>query len=218
MPRGKKAVGRAASASNPKSAKQQSALSFSGRVTKPSTNTRSASTKKADEKAAALERELSAGVVATPIDSQAEDSDVVDSQAKAEPPNVTTSELAIREQAQQEQIPPKSPEDLAAERIPESQIKRYWAGKEAERLTRRVHQEDLSLHEKVLREFDMSYQYGPCTGVARTKRWKLANELGLQPPIEVLSVLIKEDAKSGDGLKAQRPYVDELLNSRFVVD
>lgn len=38
--------------------------------------------------------------------------------------------------------------------------------------------------------------------------------LGLQPPIEVLAVLLK-DMDGGD-TKSQRAYVDELMSSRFV--
>lgn len=47
-----------------------------------------------------------------------------------------------------------------ARKISEPQIKKYWRAKEAERLAPRVHQEDLSVHEKILREWDMSGQYG----------------------------------------------------------
>ena len=51
-------------------------------------------------------------------------------------------------------------EEEQARKMPESQIKQYWRAKERERLAPRVHQEDLSVHEKVLREWDMSGQYG----------------------------------------------------------
>jgi DNA polymerase delta subunit 4 len=37
--------------------------------------------------------------------------------------------------------------------------------------------------------------------------------LNLKPPIEVLSVLLKE--QEADNVKAQRAYVDELMTSRF---
>jgi DNA polymerase delta subunit 4 len=39
--------------------------------------------------------------------------------------------------------------------------------------------------------------------------------LGLKPPMEVLSVLLKEMDGSG-GAKVQRAYVDSLMSSRFV--
>ncbi|KAK4574808.1 hypothetical protein LTR86_001650 [Recurvomyces mirabilis] len=105
-------------------------------------------------------------------------------------------------------------EETRARKTTDTQIKRYWRSKEAERLAPRVHQEDLTVYAKVLREWDMSGQYGPCIGIARLKRWKRANLLGLNPPIEVLAVILKE-LEAGN-TKAQRAYVDELMNSRFV--
>lgn len=107
---------------------------------------------------------------------------------------------------------------------------------------RTVHQQDLSLNEKILRHFDLSSQYGvrslpsptlfpnplphyqnhsltqpqPCIGIARMKRWKRAHNLGLQPPIEVLAVLLKEEDKSN--VRAKRAHVDELMSSRFIIN
>jgi len=51
-------------------------------------------------------------------------------------------------------------EEELARKITETQIKRYWRLKEKERLAPRVHQEDMTVHEKILREWDMSGQYG----------------------------------------------------------
>lgn len=44
--------------------------------------------------------------------------------------------------------------------VSEAQIRRYWQGKEEERIAPRVHQTGLSVEEKVLRHFDLSTQYG----------------------------------------------------------
>ncbi|KXT16591.1 hypothetical protein AC579_6296 [Pseudocercospora musae] len=107
-------------------------------------------------------------------------------------------------------------EEQLARKVTDAQIKKYWRTKELERKAPRVHQQDLSLHEKVLREWDMSGQFGPCIGIARLKRWKRANVLGLKPPIEVLAILLKEMDK-GD-TRSQRAHVDELMSSRFVAD
>ncbi|KAI6913776.1 hypothetical protein KC318_g5984 [Hortaea werneckii] len=107
-----------------------------------------------------------------------------------------------------------SDEEQQARKVSETQIKRYWRAKEQERLAPRLHQEEMSVYERILREWDMSGQYGPCIGIARLKRWKRANLLGLKPPIEVLAVLLK-DMDSGEP-KSQRAYVDELMSSRFV--
>ncbi|KAM0716957.1 hypothetical protein Q7P37_006809 [Cladosporium fusiforme] len=107
-------------------------------------------------------------------------------------------------------------EEAHARKITETQIKKFWREKENARLVPRVHQQDLTVHEKVLREWDVSGQYGPCIGIARLKRWKRANVLGLKPPIEVLAVLLREMDGSDGGAKVQRAYVDSLMSSRFV--
>jgi hypothetical protein len=92
-----------------------------------------------------------------------------------------------------------------------------------------VHQESIPLHEKILRHFDLSSQYGPCIGIPRLTRWRRANGLGLQPPIEVLAVLLREeeggDAKEGMqyGRKGRSQgcgkiaYIDELGGGRVVL-
>lgn len=51
-------------------------------------------------------------------------------------------------------------------------------------------------------------------GIARIKRWKRAQKLGLHPPIEVLAILLKEQEEGN--VKAQTSHIDELMNSRFV--
>ena len=71
-----------------------------------------------------------------------------------------------------------------------------------------VHQEHLSMNEKILRHFDLSSQYGPCIGIPRLRRWKRAYGLGLHPPIEVLAVLLREQ-KTNKG-KGEMAYIDEL--------
>jgi len=108
-----------------------------------------------------------------------------------------------------------SDEEARARKMSEAQIKKFWREQESLRLVPRVHQEDLDVHERVLRLWDVSGQYGPCIGIARLKRWKRANVLGLKPPMEVLSVLLKEMDGPG-GAKVQRAYVDSLMSSRFV--
>lgn len=56
----------------------------------------------------------------------------------------------------------KTQEEERASKIPDSQIKKYWREREAERKAPRVHQGDISMEEKILRLFDMSSQYGVC--------------------------------------------------------
>ncbi|CAN9121487.1 unnamed protein product [Alternaria alternata] len=134
----------------------------------------------------------------------------------------TTTEAAIIEQTEQEvkaQEVESTPDEDRARRISDAAIKKYWTAKEKQRLAPRAHQGGLSLHDKILREFDMSAHYGPCTGIARLKRWKRAQRLDLDPPIEVLAVLLREqDASDKDRIAVQRSIVDEILNSRAELD
>lgn len=97
-----------------------------------------------------------------------------------------------------------------------------------------MHQELVPLHEKVLRHFDLSGQYGSCIGITRLDRWKRANGLGLEPPVEVLAVLLREAeggmGKSGGGGGGKKgaggaqgcgtlAYIDELTAGRVgIVD
>ncbi|OAX79680.1 hypothetical protein ACJ72_05998 [Emergomyces africanus] len=119
------------------------------------------------------------------------------------------SENIITEQTRVELRLPKSEEDKRAEALTETDIKKYWENEEAGRLAPRVHQEHLTMHEKILRHFDLSNQYGPCIGIARIKRWRRAQMLNLNPPIEVLAVLLKDEAK---GMANEKAYIDELMS------
>uniref|UniRef100_A0A6J0ULX4 DNA polymerase delta subunit 4 isoform X1 n=2 Tax=Pogona vitticeps TaxID=103695 RepID=A0A6J0ULX4_9SAUR len=44
---------------------------------------------------------------------------------------------------------------------------------------------------ELLKQFDLSWQYGPCTGITRLQRWERAELLGLSPPITVRELLLK---------------------------
>jgi DNA polymerase delta subunit 4 len=75
----------------------------------------------------------------------------------------TTVEAALIDQTKEEvkvEVAQSTPEEDEARAISDAAIKKYWVAKEKERTAPRAHQEDLSLHEKVFREFDMSAQYG----------------------------------------------------------
>ncbi|KAJ4306792.1 hypothetical protein N0V88_000159 [Collariella sp. IMI 366227] len=127
-------------------------------------------------------------------------------------------------QQQQERSEEKSDVEQQAARLSDAAIERYWSGIESGRSARAVHRkhgEGLSTGEKVLRYFDVSSQYGgkliddqPCIGITRLKRWQRAQRLGLNPPVEVLAVLLKEDEKGNK--KMERAHMDELLNSTAV--
>ncbi len=57
-------------------------------------------------------------------------------------------------------VPEKSEAEVRAEKLTDAHINKYWRAVEAQRMVKRVHQEDLSVGEKVLRYFDVSSQYG----------------------------------------------------------
>ncbi|KAJ8128792.1 hypothetical protein O1611_g4840 [Lasiodiplodia mahajangana] len=105
----------------------------------------------------------------------------------------------------------KTEAELRADKITEGQISRYWYSIENERKTKRLHQDHLSIAEKILRYWDVSSQYGPCIGISRLKRWQRADRLGLNPPIEVLAVLTKEEDKGTEGI--ERAHMDDVLSS-----
>jgi DNA polymerase delta subunit 4 len=76
-----------------------------------------------------------------------------------------SSEAAVAQQAavEIERVrQERSPEELRAGKVTDAQIKRYWREREGERRAPRVHQQGLSVEEKILRLFDMSSQYGVC--------------------------------------------------------
>jgi DNA polymerase delta subunit 4 len=75
-------------------------------------------------------------------------------------PKPTTVEADVISQVEKDVAAESTPEEEAAKRITDAAIEKYWVSKEQQRLAQRVHQQDLSVYEKVLREFDVSGQYG----------------------------------------------------------
>ncbi|KAI2631645.1 hypothetical protein GGS21DRAFT_153806 [Xylaria nigripes] len=104
----------------------------------------------------------------------------------------------------------KSEAELRADKVTSREISLYWREIEKGRRARAIHQEKLSLGEKILRYWDVSLQYGPSIGISRVKRWERAEKLGLHPPIEILAVLMKEERKGVEGI--QRAHMDAILN------
>ncbi|KAH0848680.1 putative DNA polymerase delta subunit 4 [Fonsecaea pedrosoi] len=222
----------------------QSTLSFnnkSARVTKPSANAQrdehSASAKKLVEVADRDRLQTEPEVVEVKNELTLEETEEGSQDIKAEvavPSQSVEPEEAEQEEEVEEEIEvevktrsrrkqkaqaagDKDQRELAAEKVTDSQLKKYWQAEEDSRLAPRVHQSDLSLHEKILRHFDLSSQYGPCIGIPRLQRWRRANTLGLEPPVEVLAVLLREQ----DGAKTQgcgkMAYIDELSGGRVVL-
>ncbi|KAG9758000.1 hypothetical protein KCU73_g4122, partial [Aureobasidium melanogenum] len=183
---------------------QQATISFSKQGLNRVTKTSAQRDFKATKKDAALLEAVSTDAVSPPTTANA----AIEEQAKAELVDIKSSKSEPHSSAEPDDY------EKRAIKITNAQIKKYWQQKEAERKSPRVHQQGLDVSEKILREFDMSGQYGPCIGIARVKRWKRANTLGLNPPIEVLAVLLKASDK--DKSSMQRAHVDELMSSRFI--
>ncbi|KAI1480746.1 DNA polymerase delta, subunit 4-domain-containing protein [Daldinia eschscholtzii] len=189
---------------------RQSTLSFNHRVTKSVPKaTKDLASKPV--KQSPLVKQISS------TSPEPKDEEVEDVERKEEEEEVTQHEPEDEEKslvAQPEAQPEKSEAELRAAEITDRQIDQYWRKLERERIAKRVHQEGLTLAEKVLRYWDVSSQYGPYVGITRMKRWKRADKLGLNPPLEVLAVLQKEEAKGTPGF--EKAHMDEILNSTAV--
>lgn len=158
---------------------QQSTLSFHGKqnkVTKPATAQQTKSAKKAkvlvddvvdietqpeaDQTTADEAIQQQAEQPATTVDAAPDPLDIKD--------EATTTEDILGGRAQQSDVGALggkgsgwvADEEERARKITDTRIKQYWRQKEQERLAPRVHQQDLTVYEKVLREWDMSNQYG----------------------------------------------------------
>ena len=65
----------------------------------------------------------------------------------------------------------------------------------------------------------MQAKYGPCIGPTRfLERWKTAEAFGLNPPVEVLAVILAEEVRGGIGVgsdsgrDSRRAYLESLLD------
>lgn len=52
---------------------------------------------------------------------------------------------------------------------------------------------ELSPLQKLI-QFDLDWQFGPCTGITRLERWQRAEELGLKPPKNIQDILTAHHA------------------------
>ncbi|KAF4978831.1 hypothetical protein FZEAL_4854 [Fusarium zealandicum] len=204
MPATRRSTGSARSRGPP--AKGQSTLtSFSNRVTKPVPKNAkksiiSPSVTKIDPTQASKQQKPEEIVVEEP--------EIQD----PEPIEVDEEEEEVAPEVAPE--PEKSEAELRAEKVTDAQINKYWKSIEDQWTSPRLHQEGVTLSEKVLRYFDVSSQYGPCIGIPRMKRWKRADRLGLNPPVEVLAVLLNEESKGSQTI--ERAHMDGILNSTVV--
>ena len=67
-------------------------------------------------------------------------------------------------------------------------------GSKKEKATQQANQEATDSHisdeEKMLRLFDLTGKFGPCSGMTRLDRWERAESFGLNPPSEVKKLLL----------------------------
>ncbi|KAF4584380.1 DNA polymerase delta subunit 4 [Ophiocordyceps camponoti-floridani] len=209
-PTRKHACGPRAARSN--AGKAQSTLSFSGRVTKSTAS----DVRKNTIKPATVTKNLSPQRDPSP-DKEAEETVAEEAKGEEEEEAAATAEETYDSQpTQSTEAPPRevTPAERKAQSISDAQISSYWKTLERQRKAPRIHQQDLDTYEKVLRYFDVSSQYGPCIGIGRMKRWLRADGLGLNPPIEVLAVLVKGEAEGGRDLETAK--MDGILNAIVV--
>ncbi|KAG5983040.1 hypothetical protein E4U55_000936 [Claviceps digitariae] len=189
-------------------AKGQSTISFTNKVTKPiPKDTKSLVTAPQTAKVKVPERTKRIGKAV-----EEEDEEEVKKEQEQEAEEVNNEQEDGDAQPEDETAAAERSEaEIRAEALTDAHIGNYWRGIERERKAPRVHQEGLSVSDKLLRYFDVSSQYGPCIGIDRTKRWERAERLGLNPPIEVLAVLLKERKRSSGGVETAQ--MDSILNS-----
>ena len=154
---------RTSSSHGPAAKGAQKTLSFGNKVTKPATAvpygkdisspptkahplSKTVNQEPEQEAKVQLEKEVKAELDTGHVDSSA----AVSQQAKAE----------LEAQVEGGD---KSEDVIRAEKVSDAQIKKYWREREGERRTKRVHQEELGVEEKILRLFDMSSQFGVST-------------------------------------------------------
>jgi len=44
-------------------------------------------------------------------------------------------------------------------------------------------------HFQLLREFDLDWKFGPCSGITRLERWERAANFGLNPPLDIQNLI-----------------------------
>ncbi|KAK0109779.1 hypothetical protein ONS95_002455 [Cadophora gregata] len=152
---------RSRTSSGPAAKGAQKTLSFGNKVTKPTTavpygkdisSPKAHLLKNSIKQEAEAEPEPKKELVAEEVKAEL-DTGHVDSSA-------AVSQQAKAEIVAQAQGDGKSEDVIKAEKVTDAQVKKYWREREGERRTKRVHQEELGVEEKILRLFDMSSQYG----------------------------------------------------------
>jgi hypothetical protein len=169
MPTTRRSTGSLASRSKPKpKPSNQTKLAFTNRITK-SNSTDSSSSAKPAKPTTTTPQELAPAVIDIIQDDEEEDDD------DDEPDSANTSLASVVESPSVavavavgivDDVRPPPPTllldelDERARGVGEAQVQRYWKEREALRRSKRVHVQDLDLHEQLLRDFDTDGRYG----------------------------------------------------------
>nr|XP_057943131.1 DNA polymerase delta subunit 4 [Doryrhamphus excisus]XP_057943137.1 DNA polymerase delta subunit 4 [Doryrhamphus excisus] len=60
--------------------------------------------------------------------------------------------------------------------------------------------------EEKLRQFDLEWRWGPCTGISRLQRWERAKLHGLDPPEEIRDLLLQKQTDQEYNLSLWSQY------------
>ena len=167
MPPGRR--GRPAGSTNTRPKTPQQRLSFGpnapNKITKPSTSSslaQDAKKKLSPKQKSQLEKIASESPITSPAATSEDDVPKVEAMAEKE----SSQALPIRRNEKIEGMKVEGGRDQKEEqalKVSEAQIRKYWLLKEDARKAPRVHQQGMSVHEKVLREWDLSSQFGVCS-------------------------------------------------------
>ncbi|KZT52378.1 hypothetical protein CALCODRAFT_502383 [Calocera cornea HHB12733] len=123
-----------------------------------------------------------------------------------------SSDEEEEQEARTPTLPPKSVENVKRAKLDvqdkAGKFGPYWTEAQ-ERMGHQdpVHGKDESKVYRMLRVFDLSYEYGPCIGMSRLERWERAEAMGLEPPPEVREILMTEEGTK-DARLAQCIYFE----------
>jgi DNA polymerase delta subunit 4 len=162
MPTTRRSTGGARAKAGP--GKNQSTISFASKVSKPGVQDAG---KKAIVSETSEHRKPASSSVSPPASAASPTSERPTSPPAVDdiPADEEQEDKAVRVSpyAEVEEIPAepeKAEAEIEAGKVSQARIAKYWRAIEVEGQAKRVHQEDLSTAEKILRYFDMSSEYG----------------------------------------------------------
>ncbi|BFZ62562.1 hypothetical protein YB2330_003663 [Saitoella coloradoensis] len=158
---------------------------------------------------------------ATTGSTKVKDIDVEDapSQTATPPPSSPIEEVekeleAVKEKKRES----KKKEEVEEETHPNPKDRVYaQLAKEidAQRIHPQIHAQHLTSIDKILRNFDLTYKYGPCVGLTRLQRWERAEKMGLEPPSEVRRILMTVEGREEEGLRQGYQVETKRKNGRL---